>query len=51
MQHLATLTLNIVAVPKAPDAAFTMLAKPTPLQAAALELLGATPPVSSRQPS
>lgn len=50
MQHLATLTLNIVAVPKAPDAAFTMLAKPTPLQAAALELLGATPPVSSSPP-
>lgn len=50
MQHLATLTLNIVAVPKAPDAAFTMLAKPTPLQAAALELLGATPPVSSNPP-
>jgi hypothetical protein len=50
MQHLATLTLNIVAVPKAQDAAFTMLAKPTPLQAAALELLGATPPVSSSPP-
>lgn len=50
MQHLATLTLNIVAVPKAPDAAFTTLAKPTPLQAAALELLGATPPVSSSPP-
>jgi hypothetical protein len=50
MQHLATLTLNIVAVPKAPDAAFTMLAKPTPLQAAALELLGANPPVSSSPP-
>lgn len=50
MQHLATLTLNIVAVPKATDAAFTMLAKPTPLQAAALELLGATPPVSSSPP-
>lgn len=50
MQHLATMTLNIVAVPKAQDAAFTMLAKPTPLQAAALELLGATPPVSSSPP-
>jgi hypothetical protein len=50
MQHLAPLTLNIVAVPEAPDAAFTMLAKPTPLQAAALELLGATPPVSSSPP-
>jgi hypothetical protein len=50
MQHLATLTLNIVAVPKASDAAFTMIAKPTPLQAAALELLGATPPVSSSPP-
>lgn len=50
MQHLATLTLNIVAVPKAPDAAFTMLTKPTPLQAAALDLLGATPAVSSSPP-
>jgi len=50
MQHLATLTLNIVAVPKAPDAAFTMLAKPTPLQAAAFERVGATPAVSSSQP-
>jgi hypothetical protein len=50
MQHLATLTQNIVAVPKAPDAAFTMLAKPTPLQAAALELLGANPAVSSTTP-
>ena len=49
MQHLAALTLNIAAMPKAPDAAFTMLAKPTPLQAAALELVGATPAVSSRQ--
>ena len=43
MQHLATLTLNIVAVPRAPETAFTMLAKPTPLQAAALQLVGATP--------
>ncbi len=51
MQHLATLTLNIVAVPKAFEVAFTMLAKPTPLQAAALELVGATPAVSSSQPS
>jgi len=50
MQHLATLTQNIVAVPKAPDAAFTMLAKPTSLQAAALELLGANPAVSSTTP-
>jgi hypothetical protein len=51
MQHLAALTLNMVGVPKAPEVAFTMLAKPTPLQAAALELVGATPAVSSRQPS
>lgn len=47
MQHLATLTLNFVAVPNAPDAAFTMLAKPTPLQDAALQRLGAILPVSS----
>ena len=50
MQHLATLTLNIVAVPKAPEVTFTMLAMPAPLQAAALELVGATPAVSSSQP-
>ncbi len=40
--HLATQTLNTVASPQAPNATFTLLSKPTPLQTAAFELL-ATP--------
>jgi len=46
IEHLASLTLNIVAVPSAPQATFTMLSRPTPLQAAALERLGANLSVS-----
>ena len=46
LEHLASLTLNIVAVPSAPQATFTMLSRPTPLQAAALERLGANLSVS-----
>jgi hypothetical protein len=40
--HLATQTLNTVAAPQAPNATFTLLSKPTPLQTAAFDLL-ATP--------
>jgi hypothetical protein len=40
LQHLATLTLNTVAAPQAPGATFTLSSKPTPLQAAALDLIG-----------
>jgi hypothetical protein len=40
LQHLATLTLNTVAAVQAPAAAFTLSSKPTPLQAAALDLIG-----------
>lgn len=46
IEHLASLTLNIMAVPSAPQATFTMLSRPTPLQAAALERLGANLSVS-----
>jgi len=46
IEHLASLTLNIVALPSAPQATFTMLSRPTPLQAAALERLGANLSVS-----
>jgi hypothetical protein len=38
--HLATQTLNTVAVPGAAQATFTTLSKPTPLQEAAFRLLG-----------
>ena len=44
MDHLATLTLNIVAAPKAPNVTFTMCAKQTQVQARAFELLGAPLP-------
>jgi hypothetical protein len=42
--HLATLTLNLVAPPKAPNASFVLAAKPTPLQRKAFELIGAPLP-------
>ena len=44
MAHLATMTLNIVAAPKAPNVTFTMGSKLTPLQARAFDLLGAELP-------
>jgi hypothetical protein len=44
MAHLATQTLNTVAVPGAARATFTTLSKPTPLQEAAFRLLGAELP-------
>jgi DDE family transposase len=44
MAHLATQTLNTVALPGAAQAAFTTLSKPTPLQEAAFRLLGAELP-------
>ena len=40
MAHLATQTLNTVALPGAAQAAFKTLSKPTPLQEAAFRLLG-----------
>lgn len=40
MAHLATQTMNVVAVVGAPEAAFTTTSKPTALQQAALNLLG-----------
>jgi len=43
MAHLATQTINVVAVPGAAEAAFTTVAKPTALQEAAFELLKAEP--------
>jgi hypothetical protein len=43
LDHLATMTLNLVASPHAPNATITLTAKPTPLQARALELLGVAP--------
>jgi len=43
LDHLATMTLNVVASPHAPNAAITLIAKPTNLQARALNLLGITP--------
>jgi Transposase DDE domain len=39
LDHLATMTLNVVASAHAPNAAITLIAKPTPLQTKALELL------------
>jgi hypothetical protein len=39
MDHLATLTLNIVAPPQAQNASIVLAAKPTPLQNKAFELL------------
>jgi hypothetical protein len=43
MAHLATQTLNVVAVPGAPEAAFTTITQPTALQHAAFNLLGTEP--------
>ncbi|MCU4161945.1 hypothetical protein AiwAL_17925 [Acidiphilium sp. AL] len=43
MAHLATQTLNTAALPKAPNATFTTIAKPTTLQDAAFKLLGIEP--------
>jgi hypothetical protein len=40
LDHLATLTLNIVASAQAPSASVVLTAKPTPLQNKAFELLG-----------
>ena len=40
LQHLATLTLNIVAIPGAKRGCSTVLARPTPLQGRAFALLG-----------
>jgi len=39
IDHLATMTLNLVASAQAPNATITLTAKPTPLQSKALELL------------
>ena len=43
LDHLATLTLNEVTLPACPDAAFPMLARPTPLQQKAFNLLDTDP--------
>jgi hypothetical protein len=43
IDHLATMTLNLVASPQAPNATITLTAKPTPLQSKALELLDINP--------
>ena len=40
ISHLATMTLNLVASPQAPNATIVLAAKPTPLQNKALALLG-----------
>jgi hypothetical protein len=37
------MTLNLVASPQAPNATIAMTAKPTPLQAKALDLIGVAP--------
>ena len=44
ISHLATMTLNLVASPQAPNATIVLAAKPTPLQNKALELLGTPMP-------
>jgi hypothetical protein len=44
IDHLATLTLNVVASPTAPSAFFELTAKPTPLQNKAFELLATALP-------
>jgi len=44
MDHLATMTLNLVGSAQAPNATITLCAKPTPLQDKALELLDITLP-------
>ncbi len=43
MAHLATQTMNVVAVPSAPEATFTTISKATALQQAAVKLLDAEP--------
>jgi hypothetical protein len=43
LDHLATMTFNLVASAHAPNAPITLTAKATPLQSEALELLGITP--------
>jgi Transposase DDE domain len=43
LDHLATMTLNLVASSHAPNATITLTAKPTPLQDKALDLLGVAP--------
>ena len=44
IDHLATLTLNLVASSQAPNATIVLAAKPTPLQSKAFELLGVALP-------
>jgi len=43
LDHLATMTLDLVASAHAPNATITLTAKATPLQGKALELPGITP--------
>ena len=43
LRHLATLTLNTVAVPGTKPATATLYASPTPLQETAFQLLGIRP--------
>ena len=43
LDHLATMTLNLVASAHAPNATIMLTAKPTQLQNKALELLGIAP--------
>ena len=43
IDHLATMTLNLVASAHAPNATITLTAKPTPLQEKAFQLLNVTP--------
>ena len=43
LADLGTLTLNQVTLPDAPQHPFPMVAKPTPLQAKAFDLLGVDP--------
>jgi Transposase DDE domain len=43
LDHLATMTLNLVASSHAPNATITLIAKPTPLQDKALDLLAVAP--------
>jgi hypothetical protein len=45
LRHLATLTLNRVAIPGIKPAPATLYARPTPLQASAFDLLGVRLPV------
>lgn len=45
LRHLATLTLNTVAMPGTKPASTTLYARPTPLQASAFDLLGVRLPV------